>query len=180
MINKSMIPTAVPNPCRPSLNPTLYKRYTKVSEVNPGPPSVITEIWSNTFNPLIITPSIPNMQLSPSGSPVRKRETPGILSRMFPPVVGITYYRVRAHLAPLIVMSCIIMHMFALYLLFLPPLLSGRPVDRCYPCDGLRRRRSFLFSRASRQAPPLIIPISPIPFSHACIRFCYCYCLLLF
>ena len=28
--------------------------------------------------------------------------------------------------------------------------------------------------------PPLIIPISPIPFSHACIRFCYCYCLHLF
>ena len=43
---------------------------------------------------------------------------------MFPPFAGITYYRVRAHLAPLIVMSCIIMHMFALYLLFLPPLLS--------------------------------------------------------
>ena len=36
-------------------------------------------------------------------------------------------------------------------------------------------------SRLSNQAsPPLIIPISPILFSHACIRFCYCYCLLLF
>ena len=46
------------------------------------------------------TPSIENMQLFPSGSPVRKRGTPGILSRMFPPFVGITYYRVRAHLAP--------------------------------------------------------------------------------
>ena len=69
----------------------------------------------------------------------------------------------------------------ALYLLFLPPLLSGRPRDRCRPCDRLRRRwHFFLFSRASRQAPPLIIPISPIPFSHAYIRFCYCYCLLLF
>ena len=43
---------------------------------------------------------------------------------MFPPFVGITYYRVRAHLATLIVMSCMVMHMFALYLLFLPPLLS--------------------------------------------------------
>ena len=43
---------------------------------------------------------------------------------MFPPFAGITYYRVRAHLTPLIVMSCIVMHMFALYLLFLPPLLS--------------------------------------------------------
>ena len=69
-------------------------------------------------------PSIANMQLSPSGSLVRKRETPGILSRMFPPSVGITYHRVRAHLTPLIVMSHIDMLMFALYLLFLPPLLS--------------------------------------------------------
>ena len=69
-------------------------------------------------------PSIANTQLFPFASPVRKRETPGILSRMFPPFAGITYYRVRAHLAPLIVMSCIVMLMFALYLLFLPPLLS--------------------------------------------------------
>ena len=33
---------------------------------------------------------------------------------------------------------------------------------------------------SNQASPPLIIPISPIPFSHACIRFCYCYCLLLF
>ena len=58
-------------------------------------------------------PSIANTQLSPSGSSVRKRETPGILFRMFPPFVGITYYRVRAYLAPRIAS-----------LLFLPPLLS--------------------------------------------------------
>ena len=43
---------------------------------------------------------------------------------MFPPLTGITYYRVRAPLETLIVMSCIVMHMFALYLLFLSPLLS--------------------------------------------------------
>ena len=46
------------------------------------------------------TPSILNTQLSLSGSSVRKRETPGILSRMFPPFADITYYRVRAHLTP--------------------------------------------------------------------------------
>ena len=69
-------------------------------------------------------PSIANTQLSPSGSSVQKRETPGILSRMFPPFAGITYYRIRAHLTPLIVISCIVMHLFALCLLFLPPLLS--------------------------------------------------------
>ena len=43
---------------------------------------------------------------------------------MLSPFAGITSYRIRAHLAPLIVMSCIGMHMFALYLLFLPTLLS--------------------------------------------------------
>ena len=39
------------------------------------------------------------------------------------PFAGITYYRDWSPLATLIVMSCIVMHMFALYLLFLPPLL---------------------------------------------------------
>ena len=69
----------------------------------------------------------PNTQLSPSGSSVRKRETPKILSRMFPPFAGITYYRVWAHLASRFVLSCIDMHLFTWYSLFLPPLFS--PVD---------------------------------------------------
>ena len=43
---------------------------------------------------------------------------------MFPPFAGITYYRDWACLASRFVMSCIVMHLFALYLLFLPPLLS--------------------------------------------------------
>ena len=70
------------------------------------------------------TSNIPNTQLSPFGSSVRKRKTPGILSRMFPPFAGTTSYRVRAHLAPRNDMSSIVLLMFALYLLFLPPLLS--------------------------------------------------------
>ena len=37
---------------------------------------------------------------------------------------------------------------------------------------------SCLSNQAS--PPPLIIPISPILYYHACIGFCYCYCLLLF
>ena len=45
-------------------------------------------------------PTIVNLQHFPSGSSVRKHGTPGILSRMFPPFVGITYYRVRAHRTP--------------------------------------------------------------------------------
>ena len=66
-------------------------------------------------------PSIANLQLSPSVSSVRKMQTSGKLSRMFPPFADITYCRVRTHLAPFIVMSRIVMLMFALYLLFLPP-----------------------------------------------------------
>ena len=73
------------------------------------------------------TPNLSNSQLFPSGSSVRKRETPGILSRMFSPFVGITYYRDWAHLASLLVLSCIDMHLFTWYSLFLPPLFS--PVD---------------------------------------------------
>ena len=38
----------------------------------------------------------------------------------------------------------------------------------------------FFLSEQPGKPPPLIIPISPILYSHACIRFCYCYCLLLF
>ena len=89
----------------------------------------------------------------------------------FPPFTGITYYRVRAHLAPLVVMSCIVMLMFALYLLFLPPLLSGRLRDRrrC-SCVRLHRRRPLLLARATRQAPPLDHQISPILLYTACIR----------
>ena len=74
-------------------------------------------------------PSIANTQLSSTGSSVRKREILGILSRMFPPFAGITSYRDRALLAPLLDMSCIVMHLFALHSLFLPPLLSGRLRD---------------------------------------------------
>ena len=93
---------------------TLYMKVAQNDETNPD-------------TQLVRLPHIPNLsnsQLSSSGSSVRKRETPGILSRMFPPFTGITYYCVRAHLTPLIVMSCIVMHMFTLYLLFIPPLLS--------------------------------------------------------
>ena len=54
-------------------------------------------------------PSIANSQLSPSSSYVRERKTPGILSRMFPPFAGITYYRVRAHRTPRIVLLRFVM-----------------------------------------------------------------------
>ena len=115
-------------------------------------------------------PSIANMQHSPSGSSVQKCETPGILSRMFPPFADITSYHVRAHLALLIFMSCIVMLMFALYLLFLPPLLSldtetdAAATKYDYDVDD----PSFLPERLGK--PPLDHQISPILLYTACIR----------
>ena len=69
-------------------------------------------------------PNLSNPQLSPSGSFARKHETPGILSRMIPPLTSTTSYHVSARLASLLDMSCIDMHLFTWYSLFLPPLLS--------------------------------------------------------
>ena len=51
-------------------------------------------------------PSIVNLQHFTTGSSARKHGTPGILSRMSSPFVGITYYRVRTHLALLVVLLC--------------------------------------------------------------------------
>ena len=68
-------------------------------------------------------PSIADTQLSPSGSFVRKRGTPGILSRMFSPFTGITYYRVRAYLAPRITSLCFVMLCLLRIYCFFPPLL---------------------------------------------------------
>ena len=109
-------------------------------------------------------PSIENTQLSPSGSSVRKRETPGILSRMFPPFVGITSYRVRAHLAPCIVISCIVMLLFALSLLFLPPLpsLETETVVAATQYDYGVDDPSFS-AELPGKPPPLDHQISPIP-----------------
>ena len=73
-------------------------------------------------------PSIPNTQLSPSGTSARTRETPGILSRMFPPFVGITTYRVRAHLAQRTTASCSVLHLIALLFIMFPPSILF-PVD---------------------------------------------------
>ena len=107
--------------------------------------------------------NIANTQLFPSGSSIRKRETPGILSRMFSPFAGITYYRVRAHLTPLVVLSCIVMHMFALYLLFLPPLLSLDTVSdaAAIQYDYSVEDPSVLPVQPGK--PPLDHQISPIP-----------------
>ena len=73
-------------------------------------------------------PNISNSQLSPSGSSVRKRETPRIPSRMFPPFAGITYPYVRSPLAQRIAASCFVLLLIAL-LFMVFPLLYFFPVD---------------------------------------------------
>ena len=101
--------------------------------------------------------SIANTQLSPSDSSVRKHETPGIRSGMFSPFTGTTSYRVRAHLASRFVMSCIVMHLFEIYLLFLPPLLSlDTETDVAATQYDYGVDDPLSLARATRQAPPLI------------------------
>ena len=51
-------------------------------------------------------PNLLNLQHFTSGSSVRKRETPGIFSRMFPPFTGITSYRISTRLALPVVLLC--------------------------------------------------------------------------
>ena len=116
------------------------------------------------------TPNISNTQLSPSGSSVRKHETPGILSRMFPPFTGITYYRVRAHRTPCIallyfVMLCLLcIHYF--FPLFSPvdyeaDAAAGAPTD--YTVDD-----PYLPEQPGK--PSLDHQISPTLLYTACIR----------
>ena len=84
---------------RSSNENTLYMKVAQNDETNPNmQPVCLPHICS-----------IENMQLFPSGSSVRKHETPGILSRMFPPFAGITYPCVRSPLAPRIAMLCYVM-----------------------------------------------------------------------
>ena len=89
---------------------------------------------------------------------------------MFPPFTGTTSYRVRAHLASRFVMSCIVMHLFALYLLFLPPLLSldtetdAAATQYDYGVDD----PSLLPEQPGK--PPLDHQISPTLLYTACIR----------
>ena len=90
---------------------------------------------------------------------------------MFPPFAGITYYRDWPPLTTLIVMSCIIMHMFALYLLFLPPLLSldtetdAAATQYDYDVDD-----HSLLPEQLGKLPPLDHQISPTLLYTACIR----------
>ena len=116
------------------------------------------------------TPNLSNPQLSPSGSSARKRETPGILSRMFPPFVGITYYRVRAHRTPRIALLYFVM-LCLLCIHYFFPLCS--PVD--YETDAAAAQFDYGVDDPSLLPeqpgkPPLDHQISPILLYTACIR----------
>ena len=103
------------------------------------------------------TPNISNLQLFPSGSSVRKHETPGILPGCFPPFTGITYYRVRAHRTPRIVLLRFVMLWLLCYLLCSLPVTSFRWTRDCRrPPVRVRYWWLVLLARATRQAPPLI------------------------
>ena len=114
------------------------------------------------------TPNLSNLQLFPSGSSVRKHETPGTLSRMLSPFVGITYYRVRTRLALLVVMLCTCL----LCIYCFSPLFSPvDPVTMLMPLWSTTSPTTPLsLARATRQAPPLDHQISPILLYTACIR----------
>ena len=116
------------------------------------------------------TPNVSNPQLSPSGSSARKHGTPGILSRMSSPFVGITYYRVRAHRTPRIALLYFVM-LCLLCIHYFFPLFS--PVD--YETDAAAAQFDYGVDDPSLLPeqpgkPPLDHQISPILLYTACIR----------
>ena len=100
------------------------------------------------------TPSIANTQLSPSGSSVRKRETPGVLSRMFSPFTGITSYRVRTRLALLVDLLCTCL--LCIYCFF--PLFSPvAPVTMLMPLWSTTSPTTPLSCQSNQASPPPLI-----------------------
>ena len=97
---------------------TLYMKVAQNDETNPD---------TRPVRPPRI-PSIGNLQHFTSGSFVRNRETPGILSRIFPLFADIAYPYVRSPLAQRIAASYIVLHLIAL-LFIVFPLRYSFPVD---------------------------------------------------
>ena len=140
---------------------TLYIKVAQNDETNPD---------TQPVRPPHI-PSIAKTQLFPSGSSVRKRETPGVLSRKFPPFAGITYPSVRPPLAQRIAASCFLLHLIALLFIVFPlryffpvdPETAGDP-QFDYGVDD----PSYLPEQPGK--PPLDHQISPILLYTSCIR----------
>ena len=111
--------------------------------------------------------SIENTQLSPSGSSVQKRETPGIFSRMFPPFTGITSYRVRTRLALPVVLLCTCL----LCIYCFSPLFSPvAPVPMLMPLWTTTSSTTPPSCLSNQARPPLDHQISPILLYTTCIR----------
>ena len=98
-------------------------------------------------------PSIVNLQHFTSGSSVRKRETPGILSRMFPPFTGITSYRVRTRLALPVVLLCTCL--LCIYC-FSPLFSSVDPVTMLMPLWSTTSPMTPPSCLSNQASPPLI------------------------
>ena len=104
-------------------------------------------------------PSIGNLQHFTSGSFVRNRETPGILSRIFPLFAGIAYPYVRSPQAQRIAASCFVLHLIAL-LFIVFPLRYSFPVD--YETDAAADQFGYgvddpsLLPEQPGKPPPLI------------------------
>ena len=115
-------------------------------------------------------PSITNMQLSPSCSSVRNAKHREYFPGCFPPSPVSPTTAFGHTLASRFLVSCIVMHLFALYLLFLPPLLSldtktdAAATQYDYGIDDPS------FSAELPGKPPLDHQISPILLYTACIR----------
>ena len=98
-------------------------------------------------------PNLSNSQLSPSGPSVRKRETSGILSRMFPPFTGITSYRVRTRLALPVVLLCTCL--LCIYC-FSPLFSSVDPVTMLMPLWPTTSPMTPPSCLSNQASPPLI------------------------
>ena len=114
--------------------------------------------------------NLSNPQLSPPAPLPENTKHREYFPGCFPPFTGITSYRIRARLATHFALSCIVMHLFALYSLFLPPLLpldtetDAAAAQFDYGVDD----PSFLPEQPGK--PPLDHQISPILLYTACIR----------
>ena len=135
----------------------LYMKVSQNDETNPNTQSVH----------LSHAPSIANTQLFPSDSSARKRETPGIFSRMFPPFTGITSYRVRTRLALLVVLlyTCLL----CIYC-FSPLFSSVDPVTMLMPLWSTTSPTTPPSCLSNQASPPLDHQISPTLLYTACIR----------
>ena len=112
-------------------------------------------------------PNISNLQLFPSDSSVRKRETLGIFSRMFPPFTGITSYRVRTRLAlPVVPLCTCLLCIYCFFPLFSPV----DPVTMLIPLWSTTSPTTPPCQSNQASPPPLITRYRLFLLYTACIR----------